>query len=185
MIQRLIVNPRMRTVYVSTAWIELWRLIPDGVCVLFARFEEPSPPSCGFCHIPYDELNMPFPAQLTYCYQCRRQKVSNIFSCLPKSKFGGKKVWIHYNNYVFLGSWCAVHNNRPACRSSRHREGLPHPGQVKHLTVKWLQALPKWLPTQRRNTPNQAIQQVGCPSHQRHCSKLVNASVYCLLDCVV
>ncbi|XP_074489211.1 C2 domain-containing protein 5 isoform X23 [Sebastes fasciatus] len=42
------------------------------------RFEEPSPPSCGFCHIPYDELNMPFPAQLTYCYQCRRQKVPDV-----------------------------------------------------------------------------------------------------------
>uniref|UniRef100_A0A8C9X8C1 C2 domain-containing protein 5 n=1 Tax=Sander lucioperca TaxID=283035 RepID=A0A8C9X8C1_SANLU len=47
-------------------------------CVLFARFEEPSPPSCGFCHIPYDELNMPFPAQLTYCYHCRRQKVPDV-----------------------------------------------------------------------------------------------------------
>ncbi|XP_029991692.1 C2 domain-containing protein 5 isoform X6 [Sphaeramia orbicularis] len=42
------------------------------------RFEEPSPPSCGFCHIPYDELNMPFPAQLTYCYHCRRQKVPDV-----------------------------------------------------------------------------------------------------------
>uniref|UniRef100_A0A8C5A0H2 C2 calcium dependent domain containing 5 n=1 Tax=Gadus morhua TaxID=8049 RepID=A0A8C5A0H2_GADMO len=42
------------------------------------RFDEPSPPSCGFCHIPYDELNMPFPAQLTYCYQCRRQKVPDV-----------------------------------------------------------------------------------------------------------
>ncbi|KAK5928098.1 hypothetical protein CgunFtcFv8_013190 [Champsocephalus gunnari] len=42
------------------------------------RFEELSPPSCGFCHIPYDELNMPFPAQLTYCYQCRRQKVPDV-----------------------------------------------------------------------------------------------------------
>uniref|UniRef100_A0A8C2WGP2 C2 domain-containing protein 5 n=1 Tax=Cyclopterus lumpus TaxID=8103 RepID=A0A8C2WGP2_CYCLU len=39
---------------------------------------EPSPPSCGFCHIPYDELNMPFPAQLTYCYLCRRQKVPDV-----------------------------------------------------------------------------------------------------------
>uniref|UniRef100_A0A4W6DAM2 C2 domain-containing protein 5 n=1 Tax=Lates calcarifer TaxID=8187 RepID=A0A4W6DAM2_LATCA len=42
------------------------------------QFEEPSPPSCGFCHIPYDELNMPFPAQLTYCYHCRRQKVPDV-----------------------------------------------------------------------------------------------------------
>ncbi|XP_036006138.1 C2 domain-containing protein 5 isoform X3 [Fundulus heteroclitus] len=42
------------------------------------RFEDPSPPSCGFCHIPYDELNMPFPAQLTYCYNCRRQKVPDV-----------------------------------------------------------------------------------------------------------
>ncbi|KAG7454485.1 hypothetical protein MATL_G00260230 [Megalops atlanticus] len=40
--------------------------------------EEPSPPSCGFCHIPYDELNMPFPAHLTYCYHCRRQKVPDV-----------------------------------------------------------------------------------------------------------
>ncbi|XP_068168487.1 C2 domain-containing protein 5 isoform X4 [Antennarius striatus] len=43
-----------------------------------SRFEEPSPPSCGFCHIPYDELNMPFPTQLTYCYHCRRQKVPDV-----------------------------------------------------------------------------------------------------------
>ncbi|XP_075875482.1 C2 domain-containing protein 5 isoform X20 [Nelusetta ayraudi] len=42
------------------------------------RFEEPAPPSCGFCHIPYDELNMPFPTQLTYCYHCRRQKVPDV-----------------------------------------------------------------------------------------------------------
>ncbi|XP_047241626.1 C2 domain-containing protein 5 isoform X6 [Girardinichthys multiradiatus] len=42
------------------------------------RFEDPSPPSCGFCHIPYDELSMPFPAQLTYCYYCRRQKVPDV-----------------------------------------------------------------------------------------------------------
>nr|XP_020469526.1 C2 domain-containing protein 5 [Monopterus albus] len=42
------------------------------------RFEEPSPPSCGFCHIPYDEFNMPFPAQLTYCCHCRRQKVPDV-----------------------------------------------------------------------------------------------------------
>ncbi|XP_062317670.1 C2 domain-containing protein 5 isoform X2 [Osmerus eperlanus] len=41
-------------------------------------FEDSSPTSCGFCHIPYDELNMPFPAQLTYCYQCRRQKVPDV-----------------------------------------------------------------------------------------------------------
>ncbi|XP_020559758.1 C2 domain-containing protein 5 isoform X19 [Oryzias latipes] len=42
------------------------------------RFEDPSPSSCGFCHIPYDELNMPFPAQLTYCFHCRRQKVPDV-----------------------------------------------------------------------------------------------------------
>ncbi|XP_048852370.1 C2 domain-containing protein 5 isoform X3 [Brienomyrus brachyistius] len=43
-----------------------------------SRLEDPSPPSCGFCHIPYDELNMPFPAHLTYCYNCRRQKVPDV-----------------------------------------------------------------------------------------------------------
>ncbi|XP_038666971.1 C2 domain-containing protein 5 isoform X7 [Scyliorhinus canicula] len=33
---------------------------------------------CSFCHIPYDELNMPFPAHLTYCYVCRKQKVPDV-----------------------------------------------------------------------------------------------------------
>ncbi|XP_077597608.1 C2 domain-containing protein 5 isoform X4 [Stigmatopora nigra] len=42
------------------------------------RFDELSPSSCSFCHIPYDEFNMPFPAQLTYCYICRRQKVPDV-----------------------------------------------------------------------------------------------------------
>ncbi|XP_058607417.1 C2 domain-containing protein 5 isoform X1 [Onychostoma macrolepis] len=41
-------------------------------------FEEVVPPGCGFCHIPYDELNIPFPAQLTYCYCCRRYKVPDV-----------------------------------------------------------------------------------------------------------
>ncbi|XP_014003951.1 C2 domain-containing protein 5 isoform X11 [Salmo salar] len=41
-------------------------------------YEDASPPSCGFAHIPYDEFNMPFPAQLTYCYHCRRQKVPDV-----------------------------------------------------------------------------------------------------------
>ncbi|XP_072256017.1 C2 domain-containing protein 5 isoform X2 [Pyxicephalus adspersus] len=39
--------------------------------------EAPSP-VCGFCHIPYDELNMPFPAHLTFCYNCRKQKVPDV-----------------------------------------------------------------------------------------------------------
>uniref|UniRef100_A0A673BZY4 C2 domain-containing protein 5 n=1 Tax=Sphaeramia orbicularis TaxID=375764 RepID=A0A673BZY4_9TELE len=65
-----ILNPRFTCLLVE--WVVMrW-------CVLFSRFEEPSPPSCGFCHIPYDELNMPFPAQLTYCYHCRRQKVPDV-----------------------------------------------------------------------------------------------------------
>ncbi|XP_057692542.1 C2 domain-containing protein 5 isoform X12 [Corythoichthys intestinalis] len=42
------------------------------------RFDESSPSGCSFCHIPYDEFNMPFPAQLTYCYICRRQKVPDV-----------------------------------------------------------------------------------------------------------
>ncbi|XP_074050379.1 C2 domain-containing protein 5 isoform X8 [Macrotis lagotis] len=40
--------------------------------------EENLPAGCGFCHIPYDELNMPFPAHLTYCYNCRKQKVPDV-----------------------------------------------------------------------------------------------------------
>ncbi|XP_062990810.1 C2 domain-containing protein 5 isoform X14 [Elgaria multicarinata webbii] len=56
------------------------RFLQDGtmeVC-LEQRLEETSPPGCGFCHIPYDELNMPFPAHLTYCYNCRKQKVPDV-----------------------------------------------------------------------------------------------------------
>ncbi|XP_058243732.1 C2 domain-containing protein 5 isoform X13 [Hemibagrus wyckioides] len=41
-------------------------------------FDDVVPPACGFCHIPYDELNMPFPAQLTYCHCCRRHKVPDV-----------------------------------------------------------------------------------------------------------
>uniref|UniRef100_A0A8C5SNT3 C2 domain-containing protein 5 n=1 Tax=Laticauda laticaudata TaxID=8630 RepID=A0A8C5SNT3_LATLA len=40
--------------------------------------EESLPPGCGFCHIPYDELNMPFPARLAYCCSCRKQKVPDV-----------------------------------------------------------------------------------------------------------
>ncbi|XP_053107495.1 C2 domain-containing protein 5 isoform X16 [Hemicordylus capensis] len=56
------------------------RFLQDGtmeVC-LEQRLEETSLPGCGFCHIPYDELNMPFPAHLTYCCNCRKQKVPDV-----------------------------------------------------------------------------------------------------------
>uniref|UniRef100_A0A669C4T7 C2 domain-containing protein 5 n=1 Tax=Oreochromis niloticus TaxID=8128 RepID=A0A669C4T7_ORENI len=55
--------------------------ICEEVCILSASGTAAilNPRSnCGFCHIPYDELNMPFPAQLTYCYHCRRQKVPDV-----------------------------------------------------------------------------------------------------------
>ncbi|KAL9853687.1 C2 domain-containing protein 5 isoform 9-T9 [Geothlypis trichas] len=56
------------------------RFLQDGSVegCLEQRIEEASPPGCGFCHIPYDELNMPFPAHLTYCYNCRKQKVPDV-----------------------------------------------------------------------------------------------------------
>ncbi|XP_015725003.1 C2 domain-containing protein 5 isoform X5 [Coturnix japonica] len=56
------------------------RFLQDGTVegCLDQRLEEASPPGCGFCHIPYDELNMPFPAHLTYCYNCRKQKVPDV-----------------------------------------------------------------------------------------------------------
>ncbi|XP_060544069.1 C2 domain-containing protein 5 isoform X3 [Pantherophis guttatus] len=56
------------------------RFLQDGnmeVC-LEPRLEETLPPGCGFCHIPYDELNMPFPARLAYCCSCRKQKVPDV-----------------------------------------------------------------------------------------------------------
>ncbi|XP_067860821.1 C2 domain-containing protein 5 isoform X10 [Heptranchias perlo] len=42
------------------------------------RLDDSSSLGCSFCHIPYDELNMPFPAHLTYCYVCRKQKVPDV-----------------------------------------------------------------------------------------------------------
>uniref|UniRef100_A0A3B4D5J6 C2 domain-containing protein 5 n=1 Tax=Pygocentrus nattereri TaxID=42514 RepID=A0A3B4D5J6_PYGNA len=48
------------------------------VLCLCVRFEDLMSPGCAFCHIPYDELNMPFPAQLTYCHCCRRYKVPDV-----------------------------------------------------------------------------------------------------------
>ncbi|NWY20342.1 C2CD5 protein, partial [Aphelocoma coerulescens] len=57
------------------------RFLQDGImegCLEQRLIEDASPPGCGFCHIPYDELNMPFPAHLTYCYNCRKQKVPDV-----------------------------------------------------------------------------------------------------------
>ncbi|XP_004448705.1 C2 domain-containing protein 5 isoform X4 [Dasypus novemcinctus] len=56
------------------------RFLQDGAVegCLEQRLEENLPAGCGFCHIPYDELNMPFPAHLTYCYNCRKQKVPDV-----------------------------------------------------------------------------------------------------------
>uniref|UniRef100_A0A2K6G979 C2 calcium dependent domain containing 5 n=1 Tax=Propithecus coquereli TaxID=379532 RepID=A0A2K6G979_PROCO len=56
------------------------RFLQDGTVegCLEQRLEENLPTGCGFCHIPYDELNMPFPAHLTYCYNCRKQKVPDV-----------------------------------------------------------------------------------------------------------
>ncbi|XP_004405545.1 PREDICTED: C2 domain-containing protein 5 isoform X2 [Odobenus rosmarus divergens] len=56
------------------------RFLQDGTMegCLEQRLEENLPAGCGFCHIPYDELNMPFPAHLTYCYNCRKQKVPDV-----------------------------------------------------------------------------------------------------------
>uniref|UniRef100_A0A3P8USQ7 C2 domain-containing protein 5 n=1 Tax=Cynoglossus semilaevis TaxID=244447 RepID=A0A3P8USQ7_CYNSE len=54
--------------------------------------------SCGFCHIPYDELNMPFPAQLTLCQHCRQQKVPDVlFTTIdlpPEAAVTGKGCFV-------------------------------------------------------------------------------------------
>ncbi|KAF4022715.1 hypothetical protein G4228_014866 [Cervus hanglu yarkandensis] len=57
------------------------RFLQDGTvegCLEPRLLEENLPAGCGFCHIPYDELNMPFPAHLTYCNNCRKQKVPDV-----------------------------------------------------------------------------------------------------------
>ncbi|XP_075066881.1 C2 domain-containing protein 5 isoform X8 [Mixophyes fleayi] len=56
------------------------RFLQDAAndCCLEQRTEESPPPLCAFCHIPYDELNMPFPAHLTFCCSCRKQKVPDV-----------------------------------------------------------------------------------------------------------
>uniref|UniRef100_A0A8C5ZU00 C2 domain-containing protein 5 n=1 Tax=Marmota marmota marmota TaxID=9994 RepID=A0A8C5ZU00_MARMA len=64
----------------GTAAVLNTRFLQDGTVegCLEQRLEENLPAGCGFCHIPYDELNMPFPAHLTYCYSCRKQKVPDV-----------------------------------------------------------------------------------------------------------
>ncbi|XP_036440471.1 C2 domain-containing protein 5 isoform X10 [Colossoma macropomum] len=62
----------------GTAAVLSSRFMQDGALDTEHRFEDLTPPGCGFCHIPYDELNMPFPAQLTYCHCCRRYKVPDV-----------------------------------------------------------------------------------------------------------
>uniref|UniRef100_A0A8C1QXJ5 C2 domain-containing protein 5 n=1 Tax=Cyprinus carpio TaxID=7962 RepID=A0A8C1QXJ5_CYPCA len=65
----------------GTAAILSSRFMQDGPLDTehrLSQFEEVVSPGCGFCHIPYDELNIPFPAQLTYCYCCRRYKVPDV-----------------------------------------------------------------------------------------------------------
>ncbi|XP_060779154.1 C2 domain-containing protein 5 isoform X2 [Neoarius graeffei] len=62
----------------GTAAILSSRFMQDGTLDTEHRFDDVVPPACGFCHIPYDELNMPFPAQLTYCHCCRRHKVPDV-----------------------------------------------------------------------------------------------------------
>ncbi|XP_017448212.1 C2 domain-containing protein 5 isoform X23 [Rattus norvegicus] len=64
----------------GTAAVLSPRFLQEGTVegCLEQRIEENLPAGCGFCHIPYDELNMPFPAHLTHCYNCRRQKVPDV-----------------------------------------------------------------------------------------------------------
>ncbi|CAH2278533.1 C2 domain-containing 5 isoform X14 [Pelobates cultripes] len=47
-------------------------------CCMEQRSEDISSAPCTFCHIPYDELNMPFPAHLTFCYSCHKYKVPDV-----------------------------------------------------------------------------------------------------------
>lgn len=64
----------------GTATVLNPRFLQDAAseCCLEQRVDEVSSTGCGFCHIPYDELNMPFPAHLTFCYSCRKQKVPDV-----------------------------------------------------------------------------------------------------------
>ncbi|XP_017569850.1 C2 domain-containing protein 5 isoform X17 [Pygocentrus nattereri] len=62
----------------GTAAILSSRFMQDSALDTEHRFEDLMSPGCAFCHIPYDELNMPFPAQLTYCHCCRRYKVPDV-----------------------------------------------------------------------------------------------------------
>ncbi|XP_060734772.1 C2 domain-containing protein 5 isoform X4 [Tachysurus vachellii] len=62
----------------GTAAILSSRFMQDGPLDTEHRFDDVVPPACGFCHIPYDEFNMPFPAQLTFCHCCHRHKVPDV-----------------------------------------------------------------------------------------------------------
>ncbi|XP_069084664.1 C2 domain-containing protein 5 isoform X10 [Pleurodeles waltl] len=74
--QRLSRQPGFFSIGSEKGEVEFFLHSQDSAPLL--GLDEPSPPACGFCHIPYDELNMPFPAHLTFCYSCRKQKVPDV-----------------------------------------------------------------------------------------------------------
>ncbi|XP_028823270.1 C2 domain-containing protein 5 isoform X4 [Denticeps clupeoides] len=64
----------------GTAAVLNCRFLQDGCLDVLSehRCDDSAPPGCGFCHVPYDELNMPFPAQLSPCCCCHRTKVPDV-----------------------------------------------------------------------------------------------------------
>ncbi|XP_069484553.1 C2 domain-containing protein 5 isoform X2 [Ambystoma mexicanum] len=74
--QRLSWQPGFFSIGAEKGEVDFFLQCQDSAPLL--GLDESSPPACGFCHIPYDELNMPFPAHLTFCYSCRKQKVPDV-----------------------------------------------------------------------------------------------------------
>ncbi|KAF4091882.1 hypothetical protein AMELA_G00042050 [Ameiurus melas] len=84
-------------------------------------FDDVVPPACGFCHIPYDELNMPFPAQLTYCHCCRRHKVPDVLFTT---------IDVPYEAHV-TGKGCLIQAR--LCRTKKKAQGEGNATSISNL----------------------------------------------------
>ncbi|CAN0192239.1 unnamed protein product [Lampetra fluviatilis] len=77
--------------------------------------------SCSFCHVPYDELNLPFPTQLGPCGCCKRHKVPDfLFTTVdPPSEL------------PIIGKGCLVQAR--LCRQKKKAQGEVNATSISNL----------------------------------------------------
>ncbi|XP_061415894.1 C2 domain-containing protein 5 isoform X5 [Lethenteron reissneri] len=89
----------------------------DGAATLHG----PDESSCSFCHVPYDELNLPFPTQLGPCGCCKRHKVPDfLFTTVdPPSEL------------PIIGKGCLVQAR--LCRQKKKAQGEVNATSISNL----------------------------------------------------